>query len=177
MALSLLKPLSALRLAHRCATLTPSCLGARRNTSSLRGATASSSRHSPAASALTSAAVQEEPAPLSHNSRLESLRLNAAFLAGAPLLDVTKDLPGSRSRPDAPLECPATPGRRGVTLADPEAAAVKVVEEPGLAPQEKRDPDTPGTCTPKYAHRMIRIRKRKMKTHRRRKRYKEQAAK
>jgi hypothetical protein len=92
------------------------------------------------------------------NVRLATVRLTAAFLSGVPLL---MELPAAASAPAA--HCPAAASR--VSLVVPEPDGAKVVEDP-LRPSSAPMVD-PATSVKKHAHRMIRIRKRKMKVGRR----------
>lgn len=118
--------------------------------------------------------VNDDCIPKTHlvNSRLEGLRLNADYLAGIPIIN-NLELPSHQSSSDI-RKCPDR-DRVDKAKVDPVAERSPLVDPITEEKVEKRDPMIRGQVT-KYAHRMLRIRKRKMKVHRRKKRNKAQAA-
>ena len=101
------------------------------------------------------------------NSRLSGLHLTASFLAGVPLAQLEIRLPTVLERTS--VDCP-TSETSHKTLVVPEARE-KVIEAPTSTEDKVIEaPTTQNGNVVKYAHRMLRIRKRKMKVHRRRRR-------
>jgi len=105
------------------------------------------------------------------NSRLENLRLNAAFLVGSPALAPSVEAPAAPDR--APiLECPTEYSQK--VVADPQPASSAKIEP--LASIVAVEEPLSNRQSPLRCNRMIRIRKRKVKVHHRKKRKKLQAA-
>lgn len=101
------------------------------------------------------------------NTRLNDLHLTASYLSGVPLAQLEIRLPTVLERTS--LDCP-TSELSHKTLVVPEASE-KVIEAPtSIVDKVIEAPTAPGGDVVKYAHRMLRIRKRKMKVHRRRRR-------
>lgn len=111
------------------------------------------------------------------NGRLTDLHVTASALAGLSLNQIEMQLP-SLLPLERPLSCPAhSISRRVESLIMPEVDRTREILEP---PQEnrviQRDPQLENQVT-KYAHRMVRLKKRKIKLHHKKKRAKLHAAK
>lgn len=102
------------------------------------------------------------------NSRLETLSLTASFMAGVPLSQLEVELPSISKKEIVDPNAQKIPAKT-----DPvEGQKIKEIVDP-LKKTEIRDPTS---RTVKYAHRMLRIRKRKIKVHHRKKRQRDRAA-
>lgn len=114
------------------------------------------------------------------NSRLNTLHLTASYLSGTPLAQLEISLPTVLDR-RTNLDCPTNDAARRIdSLVVPDALNHKVVEAPaigGLVDKIIEAPAAPNSDIVKQAHRMLRIRKRKMKVHWRKRRAKRDKAK
>ncbi|XP_059094522.1 uncharacterized protein LOC131889444 [Tigriopus californicus] len=111
------------------------------------------------------------------NARLTDLHVTASALAGLSLNQIEMRLPSLLPR-EQPLSCPSdSRSRRVESLIVPEVDRTKEILEPVREPPPIQQDPQPEHQVKKYAHRMVRRKKRKIKIHHKKKRSKLHAAK
>ena len=114
------------------------------------------------------------------NSRLNTLHLTASYLSGTPLARLEISLPTVLDH-RTHLDCPTNDAARRIdSLVVPDALTNKIIDAPAVGGHVDKTieaPAAPNTDIVKQAHRMLRIRKRKMKVHWRKRRAKRDKAK